>query len=1658
MSGSPPVAPTFVAPHSRLWMELQRQELEEPRLWSRNKSRLSLRRDAPSDAKCPSPRSARAAPEYSPPAALVPDGEDASGGGTAGKHVAADAALALLRGAGVELGSTLPLSCSVAPASHASAAPDTVQAWQDSSADAATATSGERMETSPVPSGTATASASADSTSPLVPALTVRHSPMLEDELAAQLCLQRAVSGVEQVLDCLMRADTTMLFHHPVSDDVAPGYSAIIRRPMDLSTVRRKLHAGEYAAAVQPGATAAPQLAAFGDSALPPAAEAAVLAGDIDHAVQSVGAPAVWHFIGTGSRGWQAGLDRMGHPCPPLALSSVSRDLSQIWRNALVYNAPGSLPYEEALRLCVVASDLMRQLRESASASLSSTRARMLQPPTVTADDVHELLGDACPAKPTSPALDARTGAGDAARAPGAGAAAVHSNASSVAAHHHRRPTPKSKHGDARGLSRSSSAAAVLRATPPALPPIPAASHAPHSRRLPRHAKQDVRSRGAIQAAASAVSAASAVPVSTSGSAVSAATPAAHGARRHHRGAAPHAGNAALAEQQAEWDNNEAYVQGPWRKQPQRLCAFDVVHEYCITPGLPASEAERLLSKLSSSKRACLCPAGCPCQTAPAPFSLAHERFASACPCLARRVVCSSARGGRHGLLPTCVTARLPPPPAAAIASPDADAGSVVAIALQDAVDAVVLAHSAKTPSTARPSRFTPLQAVDVQLRHVWGIDSYTRRSVQLSLADVGAVSEEECRAFVERQLLPALQRQPAESAHDMRVVLRELVQRGDERTAKLARAVLGRIKSMGPNHFRVHPKGLGVVCVRSAGVPAHAVVADYAGEVAPPWRWLERQAAAKHAHRTLRVRQRLPDYYSIALERHADDAAGFDVLFVDPVVRGNFASRLSHCCAPNCAAVTVVRDGQFRVLLYTLRDVACGEELTFDYGASSDDFEEVCGAVCLCGAATCRGSMLLYTAADHLQHVLRQHHSVAHRSATLLRACDPGACPPSGALLQRVGIAASLLHGLPAWSVRYLCSVLQFVQRERGLLADELREAIAASGAGAEAARVQAEADAHGVLSMRLQSVAIAADCVRYVWERVAAQRNELEVPVLPLGDVQVAQLLWNGDASLVQRMLKAGQAALARIAFPPHLEGRLGGVEARVAAAEAGTEQGTVWSRLQRFALTPARDAAHARTLLRCVRDVLAALASTCAPRLLPVVDCLTLHLHTRLFFAPTVYPVVVSPPVHVRRAEVGEALPSVQESEVFLAAANARGAAVGSTASLRSGWPAAATAAGPTGTAPSTAAGAALPVSSIAPSAATIVSAAPAAAPPAAPAVPAPPVGSVQPVAPAVSVDPAPLAAPTASAAPAVPPAATMAPAEPALSEALPVCQPQTKWVDFDAEALELLHALPDSTAAPASPRPAAMKRRRSLSADALLCGSFAEEDAGPLAALLAPLSPTAMSLDAEPGAWPWPLPVADSLEDELAPRPRPLLAATSEHKLALTQAQQQAGCRARHAFAMTVQAPGGPLRLTVPFESPRTLYARHSRRMQALAPREGDVPVPSPSSAPAKRMRHSGPDSAANPPPAASPAAEAAPAAMPDAGFGERLLRQASETVSTVEKKYPWFYLWRRCLWWHTPELEDQPSSFRCARLARAVWNAGYDFDAYCCLPAGRFAAC
>jgi uncharacterized protein len=91
-----------------------------------------------------------------------------------------------------------------------------------------------------------------------------------------------------------------------------------------------------------------------------------------------------------------------------------------------------------------------------------------------------------------------------------------------------------------------------------------------------------------------------------------------------------------------------------------------------------------------------------------------------------------------------------------------------------------------------------------------------------------------------------------------------------------------------------------------------------------------------------------------VADERYQDRfitylfSCGDDGMVIDGFGTAMF---INHSCDPNCET----EDEKGRIYIVALRDIAAGEELTYEYNLCDSDDSD---ADCYCGSAQCRGTM----------------------------------------------------------------------------------------------------------------------------------------------------------------------------------------------------------------------------------------------------------------------------------------------------------------------------------------------------------------------------------------------------------------------------------------------------------------------------------------------------------------------------------------------------------------------------------------------------------------------------------------------------------------------------------------------------------------------------
>lgn len=124
---------------------------------------------------------------------------------------------------------------------------------------------------------------------------------------------------------------------------------------------------------------------------------------------------------------------------------------------------------------------------------------------------------------------------------------------------------------------------------------------------------------------------------------------------------------------------------------------------------------------------------------------------------------------------------------------------------------------------------------------------------------------------------------------------------------------------------------------------------------------------------RVVRYKGKLSTHEEVDAEYGSIDENGHTFLFtlnddyvIDGNVDGNIARWINHSCAPSCEAVLEENSNgkshKDKVYIEAIRDIAAGEELSYNYGIVLDEphtpaLKKLWG--CRCGSPKCTGTML---------------------------------------------------------------------------------------------------------------------------------------------------------------------------------------------------------------------------------------------------------------------------------------------------------------------------------------------------------------------------------------------------------------------------------------------------------------------------------------------------------------------------------------------------------------------------------------------------------------------------------------------------------------------------------------------------------------------------
>jgi hypothetical protein len=229
---------------------------------------------------------------------------------------------------------------------------------------------------------------------------------------------------------------------------------------------------------------------------------------------------------------------------------------------------------------------------------------------------------------------------------------------------------------------------------------------------------------------------------------------------------------------------------------------------------------------------------------------------------------------------------------------------------------------------------------------------------------------------------------------------------------------------------FRVHTKGKGAICIDRKGIDQGSFIVEYFGEIYEPWRWYDREDFIKEVLKKKKLKNYIPEFYNIYLEKHLDEPLGYDILVVDPSKMGNFSSRFSHSCEPNCGTVITVSDGRYYIGMYAFRPIEYGEELTFDYCSMTESNFEHLNAICLCGMRRCRGNYLQLSNNKIFNNLMDNRSCFFTRNSSVLRSTGEVAVEELQSCASH-NIKEGFLEGTPKWIIKWMARVLGFMEDE---------------------------------------------------------------------------------------------------------------------------------------------------------------------------------------------------------------------------------------------------------------------------------------------------------------------------------------------------------------------------------------------------------------------------------------------------------------------------------------------------------------------------------------------------------------------------------------------------------------------------------------------------
>ena len=252
---------------------------------------------------------------------------------------------------------------------------------------------------------------------------------------------------------------------------------------------------------------------------------------------------------------------------------------------------------------------------------------------------------------------------------------------------------------------------------------------------------------------------------------------------------------------------------------------------------------------------------------------------------------------------------------------------------------------------------------------------------------------------------------------------------------------------------LRIHSKGLGVICKKKTGIKKNSLITEYLGEIYPPYYWSLKQniirsflkKVKKNSYKNFSQYKTnyQVDFYNIMVEKQIKEKNGREIFFIDPIINGNYASRLSHSCNPNCWAIPVISNGEYCIGMYAIRNIGYREELTFDYCSFTESEKEYKNSICLCGDYLCKAYYLSYTkkhqdffCEDVKENLIDCKKFVFIRNCVLImKSCLSFYCEEKKSFLKKYSFGDNTFKDSPIWVRNWTYYALKDVLKEKEYL-----------------------------------------------------------------------------------------------------------------------------------------------------------------------------------------------------------------------------------------------------------------------------------------------------------------------------------------------------------------------------------------------------------------------------------------------------------------------------------------------------------------------------------------------------------------------------------------------------------------------------------------------